>query len=107
MVPFFRAVRGRERGVAKRPPPCGGEAPTKVAKRPFVGGGVPLRSPVFNGKVIQNMGRFERNLAEMVFGPCPTARVGGFAICVRMAELLSTEGEKIAVLAVFGDSKAI
>ena len=75
----------RERG-REATPPCGGEAPTKVAKRPFVGGGVPLRSPVFNGKVIQNMGRFERNLAEMVFGPCPTARVGGFAICVRMAE---------------------
>ena len=34
VVPFFRAVRARERerGVAKRPPPCGGEAPTKVAK---------------------------------------------------------------------------
>ena len=53
------------------------------------------------------MGRFERNLAGMVFGPCPTARVGGFAIRVRMAELLSTEGEKIGVLAVFGVSKAI
>ena len=53
------------------------------------------------------MGGFERNLAGMVFGPCPTSRVGGFAIRVRMAELLSTEGEKIGVLAVFGDSKAI
>ena len=97
MFPFFRAVRGRERGVAKRP----------TAKRPFVGGGVPLRSPVFNGKVIQDMGRFERNLAGMVFGPCPTARVGGFPIGVRMAELLSAEGEKMGVLAVFGDFKAI
>ena len=97
---------GRFRGE-REAPHCGGEAPTKVANRPFVGGGVPLRSPVFNGKVIQNMGRFERNLAGMVFGPCPTSRVGGFAIRVRMAELLSTEGEKIGVLAVFGVSKAI
>ena len=58
VVPFFRAVRGRERGVAKRPPPCGGEAPTKVAKRPFVGGGVPLRSWVFWSKVVLNVDGF-------------------------------------------------
>ena len=53
------------------------------------------------------MGGFERNLAGMVFGPCSTARVGGFSIGLRVAELLSAEGEKMGVLAVFGDSKAI
>ena len=53
------------------------------------------------------MGRFERNLAGMVFGPCPTARLGGFSNGVRMAELFSAKGEKKGVSAVFGDSKAI
>ena len=48
VVPFFRAVRGREREGCEATPPCGGEAPTKVAKRPFAGGGVPLRSWVFD-----------------------------------------------------------
>ena len=59
VVPFFRAVRGRERGREATPPPCGGEAPTKVAMRPFVGGGVPLRSWVFDQKVVLNVDRFE------------------------------------------------
>ena len=48
----------RERG-REATPPCGGEAPTKVAKRPFVGGGVPLRSWVFDHKVVLNVDRFE------------------------------------------------
>ena len=58
VVPFFRAVRGRERG-REATPTCGGEAPNKVAKRPFVGGGVPLRSWVFDHKVVLNVDRFE------------------------------------------------
>ena len=47
----------RERG-REATPPCGGEAPTKVAKRPFVGGGVPLRSWVFWSKVVLNVDGF-------------------------------------------------
>ena len=61
MVPFFRAVRGRERERERgreATPPCGGEAPTKVAKRPFVGGGVPLRSWVFEAQVVLNVDGF-------------------------------------------------
>ena len=42
----------------------------------------------------------------MVFGPWPTARVGGFSIGVRVAELLSAKGEKMGVFAVLGDLEA-
>ena len=56
VVPFFRAVRGRERG--RKTPLCGGEVPTKVVKRPFVGGGVPLRSWVFETQVVLNVDEF-------------------------------------------------
>ena len=57
MVPFFRAVRGGER-CCEATPPFRGEGPTKVAKRPFVGGGVPLRSWVFWSKVVLNVDGF-------------------------------------------------
>ena len=43
---LFQGGSGEREG-SRSDPPCGGEAPTKVAKRPFVGGGVPFRSWVF------------------------------------------------------------
>ena len=43
----------------------------------------------------------------MVFGPSPKDCQADFVIRHQGGELSSTEGEKIGVLAVFGDFKAI
>ena len=42
----------------------------------------------------------------MFFGPSRTDHDLGFKICHQGAELLSDEGEKMGVLAIYGDSKA-
>ena len=41
VVPFFRAVRAEERGVAKRPPPLGGRSPPSGSRSdPSIAGGL-------------------------------------------------------------------
>ena len=62
---------------------------------------------VFELKVALNVDRYGRNLVGMVFGTSPKDCQADFAICHQGTELLSAEGEKMGVLAVFGDSKAI
>ena len=41
VVPFFRAVRGRERGVAKRPPPVGAKPPPRARSDSLLAVGYP------------------------------------------------------------------
>ena len=102
MVPFFRAVRAEKKGREATSP--GGEAP------PLLGGVKPppllwarLRSLVFWGRVVLNVGGFGRNLVGMVFGTSPRDCQADFVIRHQGAELLNTKGEKMGVLAVFAD----
>ena len=110
MVPFFRAVRVKEGGEGEAPwgrvatPSLWGEAYLSQGRK-----ATPhcwrarLRSLVFELKVALNVDRFRRNLAEMIFGTSPRDCQADFVICHQGAKLLNTKGEKMGVLAVFGD----
>ena len=62
---------------------------------------------VFELKVALNVDRYGRNLVGMVFGTSPKDCQADFVIFRQGAELLSVKGEKIGVLAIFVDFKAI
>ena len=62
-----------------------------------------LRSLVFWGRVVLNVGGFERNLVGMIYGTSPSDCQANFVIRHQGTELLSAKGEKMGVLAVFGD----
>ena len=106
MVPFFRAVRAEKRGREATPFP-GGEAPSPGGKAPPILGGrslppllwARLRSLVFWGRVVLNVGGFGRNLVGMVFGTSPKDCQADFVIF--------RQGAEIGVLAIFVDFKAI
>ena len=87
MVPFFRAVRVRERG--------------REATLTLVWGTPPFVS--FRRQSFLCLHGFGQNLEGMILWPSRTVCHGGFAIGHQGAELLSAEGEKMGVLAVFGD----
>ena len=65
---LFQGRSGGREGSRSAPPGGRAKPPPQVAKRPFVCGGVPLRSWVFNRQFVLNVDGFGWNLAGMIFG---------------------------------------
>ena len=102
----FSGRFGRRKGVAKRPPPLGAKPPPLGAKPPPLLW-ARLRSLVFWGRVVLNVGGFGRNLVGMVFGTSLRDYQADFVIRHQMPEVLAAEVKNMGVWAIFGDFKAI
>ena len=89
-------------------PPIGGEAPqTRSRSDPYFGVGYPSVCQFFTEDLPQILTESNETLQKLCLGQAGRLGFGGFEICHRGAELLGSEGEKMAVLAIFGNLKAI